>query len=344
VRRFGVVLTIAVLAAACGDNDQKGGQVSAGPTPVPGAGTPLAPSLAPDVKLIWKAGLPMPTPRSEIAATELANELWVAGGFTADGKPSAKVEAYHPGRNEWREAPSLPHPVHHAAMAATGGLLYVIGGFLADGKATDEVWKMPPGGSQWTKADKLPIARGALAAAVVEGQIHAVGGATCFGCQGAKLSPEHDVFIVTDAAWKRLSPLPDARDHLAAAGLGSQLIVAGGRKLSLETNTNRMDIYDTDLQKWRRGDPMATARGGIAAAAWSGRVFVVGGEQPKGTFPNVEYYDPRNRTWTAGPNLPTARHGLAAVGFDSGSLVVVGGGPRPGLSVTGATELLSVAQ
>ena len=80
-----------------------------------------------------------------------------------------------------------------------------------------------------------------------------------------------------------------------------------------------------------------------AAIAW--RVYVVGGEDLApggGTFPEHEVYDPQTNSWLKAVPLPTSRHGLTAQGFNA-ELLVIAGGPQPGLSVTGAVELLALA-
>jgi N-acetylneuraminic acid mutarotase len=133
--------------------------------------------------------------------------------------------------------------------------------------------------------------------------------------------------------------MPDPRDHLSAAVLGSTLYVVGGRKLSLETNTARLDVFDLEMSRWSRGTDMPSARGGLAAAAGVQRIYVVGGEQPSGTFEEVEVYDETSGKWEALAPLPTARHGLGAVVIGD-RLYVVGGGPTPGLSVSPANEIL----
>jgi hypothetical protein len=41
--------------------------------------------------------------------------------------------------------------------------------------------------------------------------------------------------------------------------------------------------------------------------------------------------------------MPTARHGLGAVHIEEDDMIyVIGGGPKPGLSVTGANEVFHV--
>jgi non-specific serine/threonine protein kinase len=66
-----------------------------------------------------------------------------------------------------------------------------------------------------------------------------------------------------------------------------------------------------------------------------------GGEEPGGTIASVYAYDPAVRRWTRLPNLRTPRHGLAVVGRDN-RVYAVAGGPAPGLSVSGANEVLTL--
>jgi hypothetical protein len=68
----------------------------------------------------------------------------------------------------------------------------------------------------------------------------------------------------------------------------------------------------------------------------------VGGEEPGGTIASVFAYDPGARRWQRLPDLPTPRHGLAVVGIGP-RVYVIGGGPRPGLFVSGANESLDVS-
>lgn len=86
---------------------------------------------------------------------------------------------------------------------------------------------------------------------------------------------------------------------------------------------------------------MFTARGGITGTA-TGNLFVVsGGESITKTFDEVEAYDLTTQEWRPLPSLPTARHGLASAMVDD-DLYVIGGGRRPGLSVSGVNESLQL--
>ena len=75
----------------------------------------------------------------------------------------------------------------------------------------------------------------------------------------------------------------------------------------------------------------------------SGSVIVSAGShhQKTATLAAVYGYDAFARRWSRLPDLPTARHGLGVVAL-GGRVYAVGGGPTPGLSVSGANEFLQL--
>ena len=70
-----------------------------------------------------------------------------------------------------------------------------------------------------------------------------------------------------------------------------------------------------------------------------GRLVSVGGEEPGGTIATVYGFDPARGRWQPLPDLLTPRHGLGVVAL-GGRVWAVAGGPKPGLSVSGAVESL----
>lgn len=55
----------------------------------------------------------------------------------------------------------------------------------------------------------------------------------------------------------------------------------------------------------------------------------------------MEAFDPEMNRWLSLPHLPTPRHGLSAVAAGN-ALYLIGGGKRPGLSVSGSNEALEI--
>jgi N-acetylneuraminic acid mutarotase len=116
----------------------------------------------------------------------------------------------------------------------------------------------------------------------------------------------------------------------------------GGRLTNSLVNTDIVEKYDPSSDSWVTDlEPMPSKRSGIAATNVNGFIHVFGGEQNQGTFDSNERYDPANNIWTFEPSMPTARHGLGVTAFDS-KIFVIGGGPRPGLTVSDENEIYLV--
>ena len=63
--------------------------------------TQVSPSSS--TRSFWANGAPMPTPRSEIAATSLGYTIYVFGGFDTSGQPTDIVEDYSVKDNTWSQ-------------------------------------------------------------------------------------------------------------------------------------------------------------------------------------------------------------------------------------------------
>ena len=63
---------------------------------------------------------------------------------------------------------------------------------------------------------------------------------------------------------------------------------------------------------------------------------------PDGTRAAVYVFDSSTRRWSRLPDLTTPRHGLGVVAFGR-DVYAIGGGPEPGLTVTAANEVFTLA-
>ena len=142
--------------------------------------------------------------------------------------------------------------------------------------------------------------------------------------------------------------MPTARHHAGSVVVNEKIFVVGGRISGSLENISVNEAYDPEQDKWITNlEAMPSKRSGIAAAAAaspvnSSNIYVFGGEEPSKTFNNNEKYDAKTNKWTSEPPMPTARHGLAAVYIQDDKIYVIGGGPQPGLSVSGANEIFHV--
>jgi N-acetylneuraminic acid mutarotase len=271
-------------------------------------------------------------PRTEVAAAALGREIAVVGGFLRSGRNTGRADAYSPARNRWRRLPDLPVSVDHAMAAGVAGRLYVIGGYGPGSVARSTAFVFRLG--RWTPLPPMPAPRAAGGAAIVGGKLYVVGGVEAPG----RLAGEAFAFDLETARWTLIRG-PRAREHLGAAALGGRVYAVAGRTSGLDTNLDVVEAFDPRSGRWRAVPPLPGKRGGTAAAAVAGRLLSAGGEEPGGTIATVFAYSPATRHWTQLPRMRTSRHGLGLVGW-RGRVFALGGGPQPGLTVSGANEVL----
>ena len=196
----------------------------------------------------------MPEARSEVAAARAGGEIVVAGGFTADGNNSPRVDAYSVRSGDWRRLPDLPVAVDHAAAAGVNGRVYVIGGYGEDRLPRRSAFVLE--GRAWREIASLPDGRAAAAAAIAGGRLYVVGG------RNGRRGLARDAFVLSLGArqWIRI-PGPRPREHLAATAVEGRVYAIGGRAAGDATNTARFEVYDPTAGRWQRPPLSATERG-----------------------------------------------------------------------------------
>jgi N-acetylneuraminic acid mutarotase len=291
----------------------------------------------------WTAAAPMPTPRTEVAATILENEIYVIGGFDEYGQVTDIVEVYSTANNSWTKAAPLPEPLHHTAAASYDGKIYVVGGYTAPWSPTNKLFIYDPVLDRWQEGEPMPTARGALNVNFINGTLYAIGGSS------DRPLNSNEAYDPSSDTWTTKASMPTARHHAGSAIADGKIFVIGGRISGSLENISVNEAYDPEQDRWITGlEAMPSKRSGIAAAAVSfsslngSSIYVFGGEEASKTFNNNEKYDPKTNKWISEPPMPTARHGLAAVSVEDSKIFAIGGGPQPGLSVTGANEIFHI--
>jgi non-specific serine/threonine protein kinase len=282
----------------------------------------------------WQSGPPLPLARTEVAGAAVGGEIFIVGGYLADGRSSRRVDVYSPQTRSWRRAPDLPVAVNHAMAAAYRGRLYVLGGYSGTGQTLRSTYVLR--GPRWRRLAPMPGPRAAAGAAVSGVRLYVVGGVFRPGGL-ARVAFSLDLRRLR---WTTL-PGPTPREHLAAAALGGRVYAVAGRLGGLNSNQAVVESLTPGTRNWTAVPSLPEARGGTGAAAAGGRLVSAGGEAPTGTIASVYAFDPAARRWERLPDLPTPRHGLAVVGIGS-RVFVIAGGPRPGLFVSGANESLDL--
>jgi len=289
----------------------------------------------------WTAGAPMPTPRTEVTAAVLRDDIYVIGGFDESSQVTEIVEVYNITNNTWTKAAPLPEPLHHTAAASYNDKIYVVGGYTAPWSPSNKLFIYDPVENKWQEGNPMPTARGALNVNFINGTLYAIGGSS------DRPLNSNEAYDPSSDAWASKASMPTARHHAGSAIVDGNIFVIGGRISGSLENISINEAYDPEQDKWITNlEAMPSKRSGIAAAAASpvnsSDIYVFGGEEPSKTFNNNEKYDAKTNKWTSEPPMPTARHGLAAVYIRDEKIYVIGGGPQPGLSVSGANEIFHV--
>lgn len=299
---------------------------------------------APTGQPSWTTLAEMPTPRTEVAGATVRSKIYVIGGFAEVGGTVPTVEIYDVDGDEWSHGPDLPIGVNHAMATARRGKIYLFGGYRGPGiaKPTRRAFVLKKG--TWRSLPRMPYPVAAGGALASGGKIYIVGGVKRLDrAEGHRLSPRTLVYNPKKRTWRKRPGLPTKRQHLGAAGHAGRLYVVGGRIQGLQANLATSEAFNRFRAKWRSLPDMPTARGGLAAAATSsGLIVAIGGEEGSGTFEEVEAFDTSGGGWTSLPVLPTPRHGLAVVALGD-RVFAIAGGPQPGLTYSGANEMLDLS-
>ncbi len=295
----------------------------------------------------WRAGAPLPFAVQEIYPTLHQGKIHLAGGFISDEDSISGVTERHvifdPVAEVWMDSVALPTPRHHPNLISFQDKLLAIGGFQAESEQA--VWVMQPGvwifdGELWSDGPSLPQPNGESVTGVLGDGLHVCGGRTPSGASNQTWNDhtdngDHFTLSSLDGDWAEAAPLPTARNSSAAAVIGTDWHVVGGRTVS-DGNTPAHEVYDPQEDRWRKAAPMPQGQGGLAAASVDGKLYAFGGEffdNGGGVYPEAWMYDPGADTWTALPDMPHPRHGLGAVVLGD-EIHVIGGALRVGGSQT----------
>jgi N-acetylneuraminic acid mutarotase len=245
------------------------------------------------------------------------------------------VAAALAGAGGWQSGAQLPTPRSEVAAAVIEGKIAVVGGFLADGRSSQAADLYSPLEDRWTRLPDLPVAVNHAMAAAAGGKLYVAGGYGQAAGQRLRFA-----FVLESGKWRALPPLPAARAAGGAAIVGGKLYVVGGvGPAGLAPQGFALDLR---TRRWA-AIPGPTPREHLAVTAAGGRIYALAGRKA-GIDTNLrvlESYLPAARRWRRLPDMPTPRHGLAVAAV-GGRVYTIGGGPVPGLTVSGANESLAL--
>jgi len=122
--------------------------------------------------------------------------------------------------------------------------------------------------------------------------------------------------------WEERAPMPLPRTEVAAARVGSEIVVLGGFTIDRGAST-RVDAYSPARNTWRRLPDLPVGVHHAMAVGAGGRAYVLGGYTVAGLPLRTAFVLDRGR-WRALPRMPHAR-AAAGAAVARGKIVVAGG-------------------
>jgi hypothetical protein len=230
-------------------------------------------------------------------------------------------------------APAAAWQLRHAALEAVqqvgaavlDGRIWVAGGLTMAQEATASTQFYDPTIDAWEAGPPLPEPVHHAALVTYRGQLVLIGG--FLGRAGDPLAVTSAQVLFFDekaGRWVQGPSLRHERGAAAAAVVGDQIVVAGGRTGHPEQLVAQTEVFDGT--GWRDaadislpGDHLAAATDGMYLYAVGGRKFTAGSNTDA-----VQRYDPAANQWIAMPAMPTPLSGAGAAVVD-GQLLVAGG-------------------
>jgi N-acetylneuraminic acid mutarotase len=287
----------------------------------------------------WTESTGAPLPRFEALGEVYNDDLYVFGGFqTGDIKTTARAHRFDSASGAWQEIAAVPVPLTHAGVTTDGPSIYLAGGFVGDWKgantpASRKVYRYDAESDTWSHMLQLPQARGAGALVRVGRKLHFFGGLDHnFNDRG-----EHwTLDLRRPNVWRAEPPMPNPRNHLGAALVGTKIYAIGGQKRLDEEHGNVADVHAFDVvtRQWSQVASLPQPRShthNSTIVMGGKRLVIVGGSgNDHQTLTDLLEYDPVGDRWFFIGNMPGARS--AAVAKIIGNHIIVTGGTTADIS------------
>ena len=298
-------------------------------------------------------------PRQEHGVAGFDDNIFVVGGVRYNNDNTVEtvnlVEYYATKKQKWHVAAPLPQAVNHANASAIDGKVYVLGSLSAgvNWTALSDTYVYTSGNDSWTALAPMPqgTARGASAIGVYKDTVYLAGGQLYLEIVPPYQQPGLDLvssYNTTSNTWNTALPnLPQVRQHVSGAIVGSTFYVIGGREFDIHSFHNTTFALDlNNPTEWREMAQMPTARGSLACAALGTVIYCFGGEGDTSDeyeiFGQVEAYDTLTDTWSSLPPMEVPRHGAGAVAL-GGQIWIPGGGVKTAMAPVGIVDSFGIA-
>jgi hypothetical protein len=197
----------------------------------------------------YKILAPLLTPRRELGACLVGNELFAIGGVYGLNALST-VERYNPIRNSWQELAKMKHARRACAATSLNGKVYAIGGYSL-ARSMSEVERFDPANNKWEEIGKMNRERSGACAACACGSVFVFGGGN-----NAKTNDGTWAFTTAERydevanKWHFIAEMKNSRRGATAATIGNKIYIRGGKNNKNEDVTC-FECYDPISDSWK---------------------------------------------------------------------------------------------
>jgi hypothetical protein len=196
----------------------------------------------------YKLLAPLITPRRELGACLVENQLYAVGGVYGLNALSS-VERYNPVKNIWQECGRMKYARRACAVTALNGKVYAAGGF-SRAKSMSEVERFDATRNKWEAVASMNSERSGCCAAATQGFVYVLGG----GNNSKKNDntwafSSVEKYNVAENKWEYVAEMKHSRRGAMAASIGSKIYVRGGKNNRNE-DVSEIECYDPKSNNW----------------------------------------------------------------------------------------------
>jgi N-acetylneuraminic acid mutarotase len=232
----------------------------------------------------WTTKHPMPTARTGFATAVHENKIYTIGGSSGESF-TGKVEVYNPLDDTWKTLASMPTPRADLTANVVGDKIYLFGGKASSDVSPyytqtndNQVYDIKT--NTWSTKTSLPIALQGYASVVIGTKIYVIGGSRQ-SLSGIDTSTSNlQIYDTETDKWSNGQPLIFPSSYGAAVVTTgviapAKIYYVGG--FSVETFTDKTQIYDVANDSWSEGPKMSTKRAYIGLAVVTDIIYAIGG-------------------------------------------------------------------
>ena len=234
-----------------------------------------------DIRLVTRSGDrpagTLPEALHDTAAARIGGSVYLFGGGTNANTQSDTIVRVPASGGTAGVVGRLPAPSSDQSASAIDGTAYIVGGYTGT-RWLDTIVAFRPGSGARVVA-RLPFALRYAAVTSADGKLVIAGGSRQDGTASAAVLE----FTPGRGGVRTIGLLPAPTTHAAAAAIGSDVYVIGGRGAAVGSATDRIVAIDVRTRSVRRAGALASARSDLAAVATGTTILLAGGRTASGT-------------------------------------------------------------